>query len=774
MDSGGPTRKLVEDDFVVEGVRYPEGCNGCPYRESSTGFVGGDGPARASVLVCGEAPGKRELEQGKPFVGPAGQELNKLLSIAGINRSEVYISNACKCLPESKTPSGAQTAECVERHLVHEVDSHRFKYVLALGRIAQSVFGVPAARKSGPAHGYILDKGSYHLMSTWHPAYILRTQFIDAGEGPTKGKGITARVEAQHDMLKFRRFVEGDLPIENPPVDLADMDELFLDSPGEVALDIETKGLDKFNNEVVLFGASWRDSTGQIKMASIGYEKEKVERILRGPWNKIFHNINFDVGVMQHSCDIQTIPPFSCTQMTGSLLGSDLPKGLEFLARAHLNTQPWKWTADTDHRRYNGIDCWATLRLFEEMTKSNGLLEVDGMSSLYQRSVKALEQTVYAHMRGVRVNVTMMKAIRHVMQKKVEEAEERLNEILKQETGMLAINWNSPKQVQNLLYEKLGLPKQYTTSQGSRQRKLTANADALQVLSAQHAIPQSLRVFKLFGKYVSTYLNPNLLHDGKLHPEFLMDVATTGRFVSRGPNFQNQPRSGPIKSIYLPDRPECEKFVEVDFSQIEMRVMVHLSGEPALVKSYEEGLDIHTEIAQMVFEKDEVSKEERHMAKYIVYGLGYGRGAASVAQQYGWSISEAQSFIRSFARRFPVLWEWRREQVKQADRHRYLTNPYSRRRYFYGRNYETRAYNFIPQSTALDILVDGIARIAKETPWRQMIWVHDSYCLSVPETQLEDALHELPKILGTCSLGWPTPVDVAYGDNWGDAKEQHG
>jgi DNA polymerase-1 len=321
--------------------------------------------------------------------------------------------------------------------------------------------------------------------------------------------------------------------------------------------------------------------------------------------------------------------------------------------------------------------------------------------------------------------------------------------------------------VQWLLYDILKLPKQYTTDQKTKKRRTTSNADALQSLSSTHPIPAAMRAFKLFGKYTSTYLNPSIVVNGRLYPEFRMDVAATGRFASRGPNFQNQPRTGPVKTIYLPDR-EDHYFVEVDFSQIEMRVMVHLSGEPELERVYAEGYDLHTEIAKRVFSKDEVTHEERHMAKYIVYGLGYGRGAASVAEQYGWPIAEAQAFIREFSRRFPKLWEWRREQVRQAERQRYLANAFNRRRYFYGRNFTTRAYNFIPQSTALDILVDGIIKLANQTPWRQMIWVHDSYCLSIPKKHMKDALHTLPEILGTCSLGFPTPVDIEYGATWGD------
>jgi DNA polymerase-1 len=202
--------------------------------------------------------------------------------------------------------------------------------------------------------------------------------------------------------------------------------------------------------------------------------------------------------------------------------------------------------------------------------------------------------------------------------------------------------------------------------------------------------------------------------------------------------------------------------------------MVHLSGEPALEEVYAKGYDLHTQVAKMVFSKEEITKEERHMAKYIVYGLGYGRGAASVAQQYGWPIAEAQAFIREFAKRFPRLWEWRREQVKSAERQRYLANAFGRRRYFYGRNFTTRAYNFIPQSTALDILVDGMIKLDKECcQWRQMLWVHDSYCLSIPKKDINDAIELLPKILGTCSIGFPTPIDIEYGDTWGAAKNAH-
>jgi DNA polymerase-1 len=568
-------------------------------------------------------------------------------------------------------------------------------------------------------------------------------------------------------MMKFKEFVSGNLPIENPPPSLSSLPEFFSDDPTLCAIDIETKGLDKFRNEPVLFGVAWRTLDGTVKMASETYSFSDAQTLLgRTTTRKLFHNINFDVGVLYHSCQIFTQPPYSCTQMIGSLLGSDLPKGLEFLARAYLNTQPWKWTQDADPRRYNGIDCWATLRLYEEMTSKQ--VVKDGMEELLARANEALELTVYAHMRGVRVDVQRMRVINSVMAKKVKEAELRLNELLEQETGMKTLNWNSPKQVQNLLYEQLKLPKKFTVDQKTKRRRLTTNADALEELSPLHPIPQSLRTYKLFSKYTSTYLNERLVNDGKLHPEFLMDVTATGRFASRGPNFQNQPRSGPIKSIYLPDR-STDYFVEVDFSQIEMRVMVHLSGEPALEQAYSEGHDIHTTVARQVFAKDDVTKEERHMAKYIVYGLGYGRGAASVAQQYGWPIAEAQAFIREFSRRFPTLWEWRREQVRQAERQRYLANPFGRRRYFYGRNFETRAYNFVPQSTALDILIDGMVTLKENTPWRQMIWVHDSYCLSIPETQLEEALDEIPRLLGTCSLGWPTPVDIGYGRTWGEA-----
>ncbi len=351
------------------------------------------------------------------------------------------------------------------------------------------------------------------------------------------------------------------------------------------------------------------------------------------------------------------------------------------------------------------------------------------------------------------------------------------------------VNLNSPKQLATLLFEKLQLPILKKTKTGP-----STDADVLEQLAAQgHEVPNLILDYREVQKLKSTYVEvlPQRVNrvTGRIHTSFNQTGAATGRLSSSEPNLQNipvrTPRGEEIRKGFIPG-PGC-RFVVADYSQIELRLMAHLSEDPGFIQAFRSGGDIHRQTASIIFgvPVEQVTVEMRGRAKTINFGTIYGQGPFALSRQLGISQEEARAFITQYFERFAGVRAYLDLQVKLAREQGYVETLFGRRRYIpeiKEKNFNVRAFaertaqNTPLQGSAADLIKIAMVRIhqalAREGHRGQLLLqVHDELVLEAPTDEV-DAVGALVRrhMEGAAALKVPLVVDVGIGDNWLDAK----
>jgi DNA polymerase-1 len=351
-------------------------------------------------------------------------------------------------------------------------------------------------------------------------------------------------------------------------------------------------------------------------------------------------------------------------------------------------------------------------------------------------------------------------------------------------------NVNSPIQLREILFEKLQLPVLKKTASGP-----STDASVLQQLAdAGHALPTLLMEFREVSKLESTYIDalPALLNPrtGRLHTTFNQAAAATGRLSSNDPNLQNIPirreLGRDIRRLFIPKK--GAKLVSADYSQIELRLLAHLSGDEAFVQAFKAGGDIHRQTAALIFEVpvDEVTSDMRARAKTINFATIYGQGPHALSQQLKITHAEARAFIDRYFERFTGVRQYLDSSVQYARDHGYVETIFKRRRYVpevRERNFNIRAFgervaaNSPIQGSAADLIKIAMVRVAKalrkqQLESRMLLQVHDELVFEAPEQEL-DRLTTLVRdeMQGAATLAVPLIVDIGVGDNWLDTKQ---
>jgi DNA polymerase I len=352
-----------------------------------------------------------------------------------------------------------------------------------------------------------------------------------------------------------------------------------------------------------------------------------------------------------------------------------------------------------------------------------------------------------------------------------------------------SVNLNSPKQLAALLFEKLQLPVLKRTKTGP-----STDADVLDQLAEQgHEVPRLILEYRELQKLKSTYVEvlPTRINPmtGRIHTSFNQTGAATGRLSSSEPNLQNIPvrtlRGEEIRKGFVPG-PGC-RFVVADYSQIELRLMAHLSEDPAFIEAFRSGGDIHRQTAALIFGVSlaQVTAEMRSRAKTINFGTIYGQGPFALSRQLGISQEEAKAFIAQYFERFAGVRAYLDSQVRLARENGYVETLFGRRRYIpeiNDKNFNLRAFaertaqNSPLQGSAADLIKIAMIRIhdALRTGGfgaRLLLQVHDELVLEVSEGEV-DAVMALVKrhMEGAAQLKVPLVVDVGSGPNWLEAK----
>ncbi|MDQ4064921.1 MAG: DNA polymerase I, partial [Actinomycetota bacterium] len=407
-----------------------------------------------------------------------------------------------------------------------------------------------------------------------------------------------------------------------------------------------------------------------------------------------------------------------------------------------------------------------------------------GMLELYETIERPLIP-VLATMEevGVRIDLDYLGEIGTDLEKRIAELETECYELAGER-----INLGSPPQLRVLLYEKLGLKTTRRTKTG-----LSTDARALQQLVDQHPFVPKLLEYREVAKLKNTYIDalPPLVDpdDGRIHTTYDQTVAATGRLSSTNPNLMNIPIRTEIgKQIRRAFVPESgHQLLSVDYSQIELRVMAHLSGDPILLEVFEKGEDIHTATAMRVFALDAsvLTTKHRSTAKMINYGLSYGMGAPGLAERLNVPIAEAQEVMDAYFEQFEGVAKFLDDIVTRAHADGFTTTMFGRRRYLpeLGSGNprvraigERQALNAPIQGTAADIMklaLINVDRALRESSLgtRMILTVHDELLFEVPDGE-RDAAAELVEreMTSVCDMKVPLAVDLSFGANWAAAK----
>lgn len=348
-------------------------------------------------------------------------------------------------------------------------------------------------------------------------------------------------------------------------------------------------------------------------------------------------------------------------------------------------------------------------------------------------------------------------------------------------------NVDSPKQLSEVLFDELGLTPKKKTRSG-----YSTNASVLKELTEEHELPGLMLEYREYAKIKSTYIDalPRMrAEDGRVHTSFNEMVTTTGRLSSSDPNLQNIPVrtdfGRQIRTCFVP-LGEGEVFVSADYSQIELRLLAHLSGDEHLIVSFNSGEDFHASTASRVFgvPMDDVTPQMRSRAKAVNFGIVYGQQAYGLSQSLHIPFYEAKEMIDRYFEVHPGVRTYLDDVVVQAHKDGYAVTLFGRRRYIpelkaknaaqrgFG---ERTAMNHPMQGTAADIIKLAMRQVqdelvARDLGTRLMLQVHDELDLSVPESEVEEVSDLLTSVMeSVVELSVPLLVDVSAGANWAEA-----
>ena len=579
----------------------------------------------------------------------------------------------------------------------------------------------------------------------------------------------------------------------------------YLEAAGIVAFDTETTSLDPMQAKLV--GASFSVLAGRAAYLPLAHNYagapnqlgvEPALAMLK-PWlesethKKLGQNIKYDQHVLaNHGVALRGIA--HDTLLESYVLESHARHDMDSLAMRHLGLKtlsydevtgtgagriPFEQVDVARAAAYAAEDADFTLRihhvLLPKLEAAEKLLYVYGSIELPAREVLfRMERD------GVLIDAAQLEAMSHELGQKMLELEARAHK----EAGQ-PFNLGSPKQIAEIFFEKKGMPVIKKTPSGAP----STDEDVLEKLALDHPLAKMLLDYREISKLKSTYTDklPKMVNSrtGRVHTNYGQAIAVTGRLASNDPNLQNIPVRTPegrrIREAFV--APKGHVIVSADYSQVELRIMAHISGDENLLRAFAAGEDIHRATAAEVFGRSlgDVTPEERRYAKVINFGLIYGMSAFGLAQQLGLERATAQAYIASYFTRYPAVAKYMEETRKTARERGYVETVFGRRLWLpeikssnpaRRGGAERAAINAPMQGTAADLI--KLAMIAvrgwldrERLSTKLIMQVHDELVLEAPDAELDRVRAEIPELMsGVAKLKVPLVVDVGSGQNW--------
>ena len=572
---------------------------------------------------------------------------------------------------------------------------------------------------------------------------------------------------------------------------------------GSVSLDTETTGTDPMAAELVGLSFAVKEREAFYVPIPANYEEavnivNSFKSIYENPSIlKIGQNIKYDMEILAHY-GIRVQAPMFDTMIAHYLIQPELRHNMDYLAEIYLKYQTIhieeligeKGRKQKNMRdlppsavyEYAAEDADITLQLKNKLEPE---LKDKGLEKLfYEIEMPLVPVLAKMELAGVRLDTASLQETSEILTQRLGEIEARIYELAGEQ-----FNISSPKQVGDILFGKLKiLEKAKKTKSG----QYVTNEEVLQTLAGKHEIVAKILDYRGVKKLLSTYVDalPKLINPktGRIHTSFNQAVTATGRLSSSDPNLQNIPIRGEdgkeIRKAFVPD--DGCLFFSADYSQIELRVMAHLSGDEHMIEAFIQGHDIHAATAARIYQKDisEVDRDERTKAKRANFGIIYGITVFGLADRLNISREESKMLIDGYFDTFPKVRDYM-EQSKAAAREKgYVETLFGRRRYLPDINSrnatvrgfaERNAVNAPIQGTAADIIKLAMVRIDKRFEEEQirskmLIQVHDELNFSVLPEEKEQVEHiVLEEMENAYRMSVPLVADSGWGQNWLEA-----
>jgi DNA polymerase-1 len=757
-------------------------------------------------MLIGEAPGAREDDIERPFAGAAGQYLDRILTEVGLPRSLLYITNAAKCRPpQNRTPTPGELKSC-RPYLNREIEIVNPEFVLLLGNAAlKSVLnqsGIMSKR------GTTTEWQGRKVFCTIHPAAVLRNPGLENS--------------FKKDLMRFARLVNGEstAPITKSHLirnsaALAQFLKLVsvVDTP--IAFDVETGstdaevegGLHPWSPSGVIHTAAYAWTPGVAYVIALEHPGVTwdipVARVYEAlavafaDKKMVGHNLKFDLAWM-YAKGVKMYGHFD-TMLARHLLDENGPKGLKDLARMYLGAEDYEKGISfgpTAHELlslaiYNGKDADYTLQLYEIFKED--LKKQPRLARLFIKlMMPACRAFVEIETTGFPIDMERLETRDAEIKENISRLTTELLKHVPQEKRAAA-NFRSPIFLGWWLFDYLKLPVNIVTPKTGRPS--TAEAALLQ-LRSKHPAADLLMELRKWQKYESTYTRNWLARTAiarkpRLYTSYKLAGTDTGRLSS---DMQQVPRNLLIRSI-IGTAPGW-KFIEADFSQIELRIAAMFSRDTTLTKAFMEGADPHRQTAAKVLGKppELITKEERKMAKAVnfgfLYGMGWKKFRTYADQNYGVAVSieEAQAYRRAFFDQYDGLLGWHNRQRRLARQLKQVQSPIGRIRHLptidstdemVQGEAERQAINAPVQGLASDFTVLAMTLVLEKLdPARARIIgnVHDAILAEATDDYAEEAASIIKDTMENLPLeklfGYKTTVpieaDVTIGRYWGE------
>lgn len=577
----------------------------------------------------------------------------------------------------------------------------------------------------------------------------------------------------------------------------------FLLTNGIFSLDTETTSIEALDAKLV--GLSFSTEDFRAWYVPVSRETEKAKKILeifRPVYEnpkilKVGQNLKYDLTVLANY-DIHLSGPLFDTMLAHYLIQPELRHNMDYLAEIYLNYKTihieeligpkgrgQKNMGDLEPKdiyKYACEDADVTLRLMKPLAEE---LRKNSLEEVFQNIEMPL-MPVLARMErnGVVLDTETLKEVENDFTARLQTLEKDIYELAGHEFTI-----NSPRQVGEVLFGELKLSEKVKKTKSGQ---YSTSEEVLRDLHSKHPIVQKILDYRGLKKLLSTYVEalPKLINPatGHIHTSFNQAVTATGRLSSSNPNLQNIPVRGEdgreIRKAFIPEAGEI--FFSADYSQIELRIMAHLSGDEHMIEAFNAGHDVHAATAARIFHKDikDISKDERRKAKTANFGIIYGISAFGLAERMDVSRTEAKELIDSYFEMYPKIKEYIAKAVDTAREKGYIETEFGRRRYLpdiNSRNAVVRGYaernavNAPIQGTAADIIKIAMIRVqqrldAEGCKARMMLQVHDELNFSVPVDEFDKVKRiVIEEMQGAYKMSVPLEADCGEGKNWLEA-----